>query len=95
MPTRDQLTDERVRELITELGDAGIIHEDEAGDLTATREFGEARSVRERTPEPPAVTRAKVSGDTHDEFRAAYDGDEAIAIVWEVLTGVDVRGSDS
>jgi len=94
MPTRDQLTDERVRELITELGEAGIIHEDEAAGMAGTREFGEAREIRETTPEPPAVSRDKVSGDTHDEFRAAYDGDEAIAIVWEVLTGVDVRDRD-
>ena len=94
MPTRNQLTDERVRALITELGEAGIIHEDEAGNLTTTREFNEAREVREDTPEPPAVTRAKVLPETHQEFAKAQengDTDEALSIIWEVLTGVDVR----
>ena len=94
MPTREQLTSERVRELITELGEAGIIDEGEAEQLTATREFNEARDVRETAPEPPAVTRAKVSPDTHAEFGEAYENEnelEALGILWETLTGIDVR----
>lgn len=97
MPTRDQLTSERVRELITELGDAGIIDQNEAGQLNATREFNEAKEARETTPEPPAVSRAKVSPDSHSEFRDALDAgdtDAALSIIWDVLTGVDVREGD-
>ena len=95
MPTRDQLTDERVRTLITELGNAGIIHEDEAGGLTATREFNEASEVRKSTPEPPAVTRAAVSAATHQEFqdaRTAGDIQTQIDLIWHVLTGRDPSG---
>ena len=95
MPNRQQLTDERVRELIKELGDAGIIHEDEADDLTTTREFEEAREVRESTPEPPAVSRATVSADTHREFqdaRTAGDLQAQIDLLWHVLTGRDPAG---
>ena len=94
MPTREQLTDERVRELITELGEAGIIHEDEAGNLTSTREFNEAREVRKNTPEPPAVSRAKVGGQTRQKFREHYaegETDAAIAVIWEIITGENVR----
>lgn len=94
MPTREQLTDERVRELITELGEAGIIHEDEAGNLTTTREFNEAREVRKSTPEPPAVSRAKVGEQTRQKFREHYaegETDAAIAVIWEIITGENVR----
>ena len=94
-PTREQLTDERVRELITELGGAGIIHEDEAGDLTTTREFDEASEVRQSTPEPPAVSRAAVSAATHQDFqnaRSAGDIQTQIDLLWHVLTGRDPSG---
>jgi len=95
MPTREQLTDERVRALITELGKAGIIHEDEAGKLTATREFQEAMEARQSTPKPPAVTRAKVSAATHREFqdaRTAGDIQTQIDLIWHVLTGRNPSG---
>ncbi|WP_256402419.1 hypothetical protein [Halorubrum salinum] len=95
MATRDQLTDERVRALITELGNAGIIHEDEAGQLAATREFEEASEVRESTPKPPAVTRTKVSAATHQEFQDARTADDLqtqIDLIWHVLTGRDPSG---
>ena len=91
-PTREQLNDERLRELITELGEAGIIHEDEAGRLTRTREFGEATEARKSTPEPSAVTRAKVGKATRQSFLAAYnsgDTEAALAVIWEILTGED------
>ncbi|AGF91211.1 hypothetical protein HAPG_00025 [Halorubrum phage GNf2] len=93
MPTRNQLTDERVRELIKELGEAGIIHEDEAEGLATTHEFNEAREVRKETSEPPAVSREKVTHETHERFATALESgntNEALVTIWEVLTGVDV-----
>lgn len=96
-PTREQLTAEKVNELIIELGEAGIIHEDEAGDLTTTRDFTEARSVRESTPKPAAVTRSKVSSESHREFSEALDAgntEDALAHLWHVLTGVDIQNGE-
>ncbi|MUW13924.1 hypothetical protein GJ633_04050 [Halorubrum sp. CBA1125] len=95
MPTRDQLTDERVRALIVELGKAGIIHEDEAGQLTATREFEEAAEVRQSTPNPPAVSRAAVSEQTQQEFQQARtdsDVQTQLDLLWHVVTGRDPSG---
>lgn len=93
-PTREQLTDERVRELINELGEAGIIDKEEAMKMGSTRKFDEAREVRKSTPEPPAVSRAKVGEQTRQKFREHYaegETDAAIAVIWEIITGENVR----
>ena len=95
MPTRDQLTQERVNELLKELGNAGIIDSDEAEGLRVTREFQEAEKCRKNTPEPKTVTREKVSDETHKKMRAAReeaDLQQQIDIIYEVLTGVDPSG---
>lgn len=97
MAKREQLTDERVRELITELGKEGIINEVEAEKLTKTRDFNEAKEVRENTPEPPTVTREKVTQESHVKFANAIEEnntDEALVLIWEVLTGVDVSNKE-
>ena len=90
MPTREQLTHERVNALIEELGEAGIIDETESRGLTATRDFREAYDVKANTPEPPSVTRAKVSDHTRQEFVNARENDDIQAqldIIFEILTG--------
>ena len=97
MPTRSQITEERINELLTELGEAGIIHEGEAGQLTATREFNEASEVRKSTPEPQAVTRSKVSSESHREFERARSQDDIqkqIDLIWEVITGREVNNQE-
>ena len=45
MPTRNQLTKERLDALIDVLQEAGIIDENLNRELSTTRDFGEARDV--------------------------------------------------
>lgn len=94
MPTREQLTHERVNALLKELGDSGIIDRSEAEGLTVTREFEEAEECRKNTPEPKTVTREKVSEDTHERMRDARnreDFQDQLDVIYEVLTGVDPK----
>ena len=94
MPTREQLTHERVNELLKELGNAGIIDSDEAEGLRVTREFQEAEKCRKETPEPKTVTREKVSDETHEKMENARDEGDVQAqldIIYEILTGRDLE----
>jgi hypothetical protein len=94
MTKRDQLNKERITELLTELGQSGIIPEEEAKQLRETGHLGKAVDARKNTPEPSAVTRDKVSEESKKAFRDAYDAgntEKALALVWETLTGDDVR----
>jgi len=94
MPTREQLTYERVNSLLKELGNAGIIDQDEAEGLRVTREFQDAEECRKNTPEPKTVTPEKVSEETHEEMlNAREEGDvqTQIGIIYEILTGRDLE----
>ena len=90
MTTRDQLTHERVAALLTELGEAEIIPEEEADGLRRTRGIGEADEVRQSTPGAKALTRSKISQGSRNEFRDARDeGDmqRQLDLLFEILTG--------
>jgi len=90
MPTREQLTDERVRELLKELGNSGIIPEEEAEDLCNTRNFDEAKECRRNTPQPQTITRKKVSDDTYaklKENRENGDLQGQLDVLVEILLG--------
>jgi len=90
MPTREQLTHERINSLLKELGNAGIIDQDEAEGLRVTREFQEDEECRKNTPEPKTVTREKVSEETHENMKTAREENDLqgqIDVIYEVLTG--------
>lgn len=90
MPTREQITYERLNALIEELGENGIIDESESDGLTRTRHLDEAQAVKESSPEPPAVTRSKVSRASREEFVTARDDGEIqkqLDILFEIVSG--------
>lgn len=97
MPTREQLTAERVRTLLKELQKGEIINPEEAEKLRKTREFNESEEIREKTPEPPALTRNKVEEETKKQFKQARSKEniqKQIDILFHIITGENPRSSN-
>ncbi len=73
MPTREQLTHERLDSLYKTLEKKGVIESDEEERLCQTTELGEARRNAQDLPPGESVRREKISDGTHSAISDAYD----------------------
>jgi len=73
MPTRDQLTQERLYALIETLEKKGVLENGECDGLCQTRDFGEAKLQAQNAQPGESVCREKISGGTHSAISNAYD----------------------
>ncbi len=73
MPTRDQLTQERLYALIETLEKKGVLGSEECNGLCQTRDFGEAQQQAENASPGESVRREKISDGTHSAISDAYD----------------------